>query len=45
MLQEPVRIDLKDDGTRAIEMEISGIELLHFIHELGVDPSMYLMEE
>ncbi len=45
LLQDPVRLDLKDDGTRAIEMEISGIELLHFIHELSVDPTMYLAEE
>ncbi|MBQ7478399.1 MAG: HD-GYP domain-containing protein [Selenomonadaceae bacterium] len=45
MLEDPVRIDLKNDGPRAIEMEISGIELMHFIHELGVDPTMYLTEE
>ena len=45
MLEEPVRLDLKNDGPKAIEMEISGIELLHFIHELGVDPSIYLTEE
>ncbi len=45
MLDKPERIDLKDDGTRAIEMEVSGIELLHFIHHLTVNPMIYLTEE
>lgn len=45
MLETPNRIDLKDDGTRAIEMEVSGIELLHFIHKLSVNPMIYLSEE
>ena len=45
ILSEPIRLDLKDDTACAIEMEISGIELLHFVHELSVDPSMYLLEE
>jgi len=45
MKDEPERIDLKDDGTRAIEMEVSGIELLHFIHKLTFNPMVYLTEE
>lgn len=46
LLDSPVRMDLEEyKGQRVIEMEISGIELLHFIHELSVDPTMYLMEE
>ncbi len=45
ILSEPIRLELKDDTACAIEMEISGIELLHFVHELSVDPSMYLLEE
>lgn len=45
MKDSPERIDLKDDGKRAIEMEVSGIELLHFIHRLTVNPMVYLTEE
>lgn len=45
MMDKPERIDLKDDGTRAIEMEVSGIELLHFIHKLTINPMVYLSEE
>ena len=45
ILETPNRIDLKDDGIRAIEHEVSGIELLHFIHKLTVNPMIYLTEE
>lgn len=45
MLETPNRIDLKDDGIKAIEHEVSGIELLHFIHKLTVNPMIYLTEE
>ena len=43
-LPSPQRIDLYDAEPRAIELVVSGIELLHFIHELNVDPSVYLTE-
>lgn len=45
MLDTPTRIDLKDDGSKAIEHEVSGIELLHFIHKLTINPMIYLTEE
>lgn len=45
MIDKPKRIDLKNTGTKAIELELSGIELLHFIHKLSVNPMIYLTEE
>lgn len=45
VLSEAIRLDLKEDPDCKIEMELSGIELLHFVHELSVDPFMYLVEE
>ena len=45
ILDTPQRIDLYECKERAIEMVVSGIELLHFIHELSFDPSMYLNEQ
>lgn len=45
LMENPVRIDLSEVKERAVEMVVTGIELLHFIHELSVDPSMYLTDE
>ncbi len=45
ILPNPIRMDLSEDVPNAIEMEISGIELLHFIHELNIDPTIYLLDE
>ena len=47
MLDKPVRRDLSEEHSdeRIIEMVVTGIELLHFIHELSVDPSIYLVNE
>ena len=45
ILKEPRRMSLEDSGERAVELVVTGIELLHFIHELSVDPSMYLDDE
>ena len=46
-LKEPRKIDLAStaEGSRAIEIVISDSELRHFIHELDLDPSMYLLED
>ena len=44
ILDDPIRIDLTSDGSRAVEGVVSGIELLHFIHEIHIDPSAYLAE-
>ncbi len=44
ILEEPIRLDLTSDGSRAVEGVVSGIELLHFIHEIHIDPSVYLAE-
>lgn len=43
-LPAPVKIDLSDDGPKAIEEEISGTELMYFTRDLNIDPSRYLME-
>ena len=45
MLPEPIRLNLAEVEGRPVEMVVTGIELLHFIHELSVDPSIYLVED
>ena len=42
LLPKPTSVDLSESNERAVELVITGIELLHFIHELSVDPSIYL---
>lgn len=45
MLDEPRTIDLSQDlaGRKAIELVIADNELRHFIHEINIDPSVYLV--
>ncbi len=45
LLPAPVKMDLAEGQDHAVELVVTGIELLHFIHELSVDPSRYLTEE
>ena len=45
LLPSPKKIDLAEGKENAVEIVVTGIELLHFIHELSVDPSKYLTEE
>ena len=45
LLPNPVKMDLSEGKEHAVELVVTGIELLHFIHELSVDPSKYLTEE
>ena len=46
-LKDTQKIDLSavPEGNKAIQIVISDNELMHFIHELHLDPSMYLAEE
>lgn len=45
ILMEPKTIDLSRDsaGNKAIELVIADNELRHFIHEINMDPSVYLV--
>ena len=45
LLAVPRKMDLSEGQEHSVEMVITGIELLHFIHELSVDPSRYLTGE
>ena len=45
VLREPYTMDLSQDslGNRVIEMVIRDSDLRHFIHEINLDPSIFLV--
>lgn len=47
VLQSPETIALADcpEGNTAIEIVVTDADLLHFVHDLGLDPSIYLTDE